>query len=94
MDRHVERIEHEGEIEPSLPASSIGDVRHPKAIGGFGDEVALDQVRCSRGTFEPVLAAGARASAATATADEIRFSHQPRYPLPRAHLIPETRNSA
>ena len=79
-----EGVEHEGEIQPSLPASGIRDVRHPQAIGGFGDEIALDQLRRGGGTFEPVPAGGARVSAATATADEIRFSHQPRHPLPSA----------
>ncbi len=36
--------------KPSLPASGIRNVSNPVAIGHFGDEVALDQLRCgSRG---------------------------------------------
>ena len=56
---------------------------NPEVIGGFGDKVALDQVRRGGSTFEPVPAGGA-CPPATATADETRFSHQPRYPLPSA----------
>src|ERR687885_2208273 len=71
-----EGVEHEGKIEPALPASNIGDVRHPKAIGAFGYEVAHHQVRCGRGTFENVAASGAYYTPSTATAYECSFSHQ------------------
>jgi hypothetical protein len=65
------RVEHEGKIPPSLPASSIREVRHPEAIGScLGTKLRLT-VLARQGTAEPAPASGARASAATARADGV-----------------------
>jgi hypothetical protein len=88
-----ESVEHESKIEAPFSASSIGDVRNPKAIGTFGCEVAHHQVRRVRGTFEDVPAGGVRTRLRPLqpTRAAFRIKRATRF-FP--HLIPEARNSA
>ena len=70
-----EGIQNKGKVQPSLPASGIRNVRNPEAIGGFGDEVALDQIRCGRDMPGAAVTAAASGvcTPSAATANQTRF---------------------
>src|SRR5829696_7268106 len=76
-------VEDEQEVEPPLPGSHVGDVRHPEAVRSLGGEDTLHEVGSRRCALGPRSESGARPPT-TSAAEEPGFSHQPRRALPGA----------
>src|SRR5215210_1817271 len=70
-------VEHEGEVEPSLPGPDVGDVRHPQPIRSLRGEVTLHQVGSRRGTLGPRAKGGADFPPAPSASEQPDLSHQP-----------------
>jgi hypothetical protein len=47
-DAPSKHVNHEGDVEPSLPGRNVGEIRDPELIGPIGVELAVDVIQWTR----------------------------------------------
>src|SRR3954469_3786161 len=80
-----EGVQHKREVKPALPASDVGDVRHPEAIWRLWGEVAFHEI----GDFDEVFfgsspASSTSTSLSSTTSEKTWLAHQSSNPFSSA----------